>query len=77
MNDNIKELYSQVLEKNDFIKLVANEYGRSESSVRSNWLSTFSIPDHFKKRVHELLISTLKLQINKTKRMIKNESKRS
>lgn len=71
MKDNIKELYSQVLEKNDFIKLLANEYGRSESSIQTNWLSTFSIPDHFKERVHELLISTLKSQMNKTKRMIK------
>lgn len=69
-NENIKKLYAQVLDKNSFAKMVAKEFNRSESSIKTNWLSTGSVPDYAEKRLHELLINTLKAQINKTKKLI-------
>lgn len=69
--NNIKKLYSQVLDKKALVTLVANEFGRPEASVRSNWFGTGNISDDLiQKRVIELLHNTLNSQANKTKRMI-------
>ncbi|MBD0822608.1 hypothetical protein [Aestuariibaculum marinum] len=46
--EELKALYEQVLDKNDFHKKVADEFGLKPSSVRTNWFGTrFEIPEKY------------------------------
>ena len=69
MKDNIKTLFERVIDKKGFIKILSDEYNRSESGIRSNWMSAFSIPDYALNRVHELLINFVRAEANKTLKM--------
>ena len=62
MKNNIKQLYSQLVDKETFIQTLSKEYGITENSVRVNWLTMEKVPDNKKQRVHELLINALTQQ---------------
>ncbi len=56
MNENIKDLFNKVQDKNSFIIYLSNEFNIKPNSIRTNWFQTFfSIPDKHKERVIELL----------------------
>lgn len=58
MIENIKQLYSQVNHKSDFIVEVAKDVKRSPNTIRHHWFSKagfWSIPEEFQPRVVELL----------------------
>lgn len=63
MTDNIKNLFEQIDEKSNFIKLVAKEVGNTPLSIRTHWFSNFwAIPEKHQERVVELLQNTIKNQ---------------
>jgi len=63
--DNIKELYSKIVKKGDFIKLVADECNRKPNTVRTHWFSSanfYSIPKDFQERIIFLAQNTINAQ---------------
>ena len=71
--ENINKLYGMVRDKEPFLALLSKEFDRSVSSIRSNWFSRGNVPDWAEKRVHELLINTLKQQKKKLEQTLKNQ----
>jgi hypothetical protein len=69
--NNISKLYKRVLNKKALKKIIADETGRTEQSIETNWLSTGNVPAHFETRVHELIINFIKQEINQNKKLIK------
>lgn len=65
------ELYDRVIDKNEFIELLSNEFGLSKASIKSNWFSSLMIPEKHQKRVHQLLINRISCEIRTSKSMIK------
>lgn len=56
MIEKIKNLYSQVKGKTEFIKAVATDLNKSPLTLRNHWFSAFwSIPEENQARVVELL----------------------
>lgn len=63
MIDNIKTLYQQVNKKTDFIKMAADDLGKSPLTLRQHWFGLFwSIPEEHQERVVELLQRTISQQ---------------
>lgn len=63
MLQNIKDLYTKVDKKNDFILLLSQEFSIKPNSIRTNWFQTFfSIPEKHQSRVLELLQKRIQLQ---------------
>lgn len=63
----IQGLYAQIQKKTEFIKLVANDLGKSPLTLRNHWFSAFwSIPDENQPRVKALLCETLEKQTSKS-----------
>ena len=74
MIDNIKKLYDKVRDKRAFIKLLADDFQLTESSITTNWLSTWSIPEYNQPRVHTLLIRFLKAEMARVERLLNDET---
>jgi hypothetical protein len=63
--DQIKDLYSQINKKTQFIQMAADKIGRSPKSLRNHWFSEFwSIPSEHQETVKILLKETIKNQRN-------------
>ena len=73
MIKNLKNLYSQVIEKNKVVEILAREYDLSEETIKTNWFSKYLIHERYHKRIHEILINTLSAQMKKTDNMIHNK----
>ena len=61
--DEIKDLYSQVKRKNDFMKALAESLGKKPNTLKNHWFSGFfSIPDEHLEETKTFLQSTIKKQ---------------
>lgn len=65
---NLRKLYERLIpeNRNILVSLLAKEYGISESSIRTNWLSNGKIPEYAEKRAHEITTNILVSQMKKT-----------
>lgn len=60
---NIKELYSQLKNKKEFMEIVSDDLDKKPNTLKNWWFSGFfSIPDEYQDRVLELLKETIKNQ---------------
>lgn len=73
---NLRELYARVIDKKAFIELLSKEFGVSYGSVKSNWLSSWLIPEQHQARVHQLLINRISCEMRKNESLI-NKSKKN
>ena len=71
--ENIKKLWARVINKPMVVEILAREYGLSESSVRTNWFSSWAIPEQYQNRVHEVLVNMIKSEINISKGLINDK----
>lgn len=46
--DNIKNLFEQIIDKQDFYEKVAVEFEMRITSVRTGWFTRFEIPERYK-----------------------------
>lgn len=60
--EDIKIKYRQVIHKGVFITLLAQKLGKSQSSLRVNWFSSWSIPKEHQKDVLDYITNYLKYQ---------------
>lgn len=64
--ENIKNMYSKINKKTQFIGMVAEDLGKNPQYVRGHWFSAFwTIPEHYQNRVIELLQNTIANQPKK------------
>jgi hypothetical protein len=60
--DNIKTLYEKIQDKKDFWEKVAEEFGLRKSSIRTNWITRFEIPEKY--GIQERLIAFMQNYIS-------------
>ena len=61
--DNIQNLWHQLYNKTEFIKLVAKELDRSPNTLHNHWFARFwQVPREFEDRVIQLLQNTIEHQ---------------
>lgn len=77
MIKNLKQLYARVIDKKAFVDLLAGEFNRTPGAIRSNWLSTWSIPEAHQKRAHQLLINMIKSEMRKNKSLIDKSNRKT
>jgi len=66
MVDNIKELYAQIEDTNDFIMDCSTEFNRTPKTIAHHWFCDsgfWSVPKEFRARVIELMQNRIRLQI--------------
>lgn len=65
--ENIKELYSQLKNKKEFMEIVSSDLDKKPNTLKNWWFSGFfSIPDEYQERVLELLKETIKKPTSET-----------
>ncbi|WP_438423217.1 hypothetical protein [Aquimarina macrocephali] len=71
MIENIKKLYAKVEDKQKFIEVVAEEFGKDPRTLQNHWfIRFFSVPDKYQARVVELLQNTLQNQIEQLSKLL-------
>ena len=70
MIDNLKDLYSRITDKKKFIKLCSDDFKLPEHSIRSNWFSTWRVPEAKQERLHTLMINYLRQQIKSNSKRV-------
>ncbi len=71
MIDNIKKLYAKVEDKQKFIEVAAQEFGKEPNTLQNHWfVRFFSVPKKYQARVLELLQKTIRTQIEQLNKLI-------
>ncbi len=71
MTNNIKKMYSNIINKKKFIELVAKKLDKNPVSIKNHWFTGFfKIPEEEQEAVVELLQNTIKKQINKQQQLL-------
>ena len=75
MTENILNLYNQVQEKMDFLKMAGNELEYSPATIKNNWVNGMQIiPQKHQKAFHGLLLNWLKQESARREAVIRENS---
>lgn len=63
--DEIKDLYSKIKKKGEFMIVLANKTGKKPNTLKNHWFSCyFGIPEEYQEITKSLLEETIKNQQN-------------
>lgn len=60
--ENIKNLYSQVTDKGKVLETLAKEFKVKVTTIKTNWLSSSSVPDGNQDKVIEIMQNAIALE---------------
>lgn len=60
--ENIKNLYSQIIDKGGIQEVLSKEFKVKVTTIKTNWLSSSSIPDNHQDKVIEIMQKAISLQ---------------